>query len=1607
MSHRPATPWIACVAATLATAGPMVAANAGETPVFSGASLEADRVTFTGERFGATQGASVLKLDGVALAIVSWSDTEVTATMPGTTAPGFHSFELDREPGGSAFGGGNVQPSVNRVVPAGGAAGEEVVLEGWFFGDDPMSGDALLFGGASGAPIAVDDADWSPTEIRFTVPDFRAVETEVAVRAAGFPSIGEAAFTLEHVVDAIVPAIAGVGETVTFEGSGFGASMAPGDRVFVNGEPATILSWSGDEIEVRVPFAACDGEVSFVQLEGGLAAIAPIFTLAPPAPIDGGTVDLSGGSPLGDGDMAFPEGATVTIRFEADPGLAATVELAGVSLPVEESPTGTYTATYLVDPDAGDYPGEGDHDVTLSVTNGCDTANLTAPVTVTLDTVPPAITLLRRNNNPPPGQGDVYLPGDTVELLVRGTEASGAADFFLVSGENVVPTGTGTRVGMDHILALTVFGGVSGDWQIRAVLRDVAGNTTELVDDDPDDLVRIGADGLPSIVRVLATPGGAARGDSLGVGATLTVRAASASTGADAAEALFVNAAGAVVARHDLPSTSPDGGAGEVRAFEATLDAEALADGDLRLDVVICDSATLPGACAAEDGCNCRRLAERVFHVDTVPPVVSGLTLGRTPSTTIECDPIGVADGVTLHVTVTAAGGVSGLDAGADVAGTEIALVETTPGTYEGELAITSAFAEGERPVTAWLDDGVSRSELATAGVVIDHTPPTAPSVKTTAEPGTPITPGDVLAIIVTAGEPDLVATVTLGDRLVDVPMVETSPGVHTLDWLVPEEMPGRAQTLPLEVTLSDCASSVTTTGTPVELTTVTPIITEVLVEGDCLSIADSVSVFVSGSPGMPSGRVWLISQEGEPIGDPVSLTERDGRYEARFQLSPADSTRVRELQDQGLVIFRVLAELERSASLVSAPATSDGFILVDRSSGPITVAGVGEDGHPLDDRLVVPDHVFTLSGERGAEESVWMRLDGVVVPLAPVNGSDQWVAEVDLADFGVAPTDDGPFDAEVYGRACGADGPITPYTLTVDRVAPSASGYAVLANGEPIDITAPVSEGITLVVRATGQDDGSTLGAEIVLWTGDPDAGGTVREVIPMSPVAGRGGATTFEGTIEGTRFDLGGLRFETRITDGANVAVAGTSAPPVATAAVRTDRIGSFFVPGDEGEGGIAPGQWHLFSVPAVLETTSSVTVFANLGLGEPSQSTWRLLRWLPSGDGPDGSYVSSEPGAPLVLTPGAAYWLQWRTPTPRAHVFDLGPGHSVPLGPQNLELLEGWNLIATPFASPTAWPDGAPTLRRWRPAASGYSATDDGRAVLEPFTGYFVYASARQTVTLDPTERPAEGPSPTHPAGFHQVDGAWSVRIRLDAPHGVDALNYAAVHPHGTAGLDELDLGEVPAPERGVTLTLVPTDAPDARLAADVRGPAGLTRWNLHARSAVAAPDAAIVVEGVSRVPAEYDVVLLEDRTGRAVDLRADDRLATSLLAGPATRYTLLVGDPERVRTEIAAARPPVPRHLTLGVPFPNPFGSGTRIDLALPEASDVTLAVHDVSGREVRGIRLRGLGAGAHTQVWDGRDDRGRPVPAGVYFLRVSGAGETRIRKLVRIGEEARR
>ena len=71
-------------------------------------------------------------------------------------------------------------------------------------------------------------------------------------------------------------------------------------------------------------------------------------------------------------------------------------------------------------------------------------------------------------------------------------------------------------------------------------------------------------------------------------------------------------------------------------------------------------------------------------------------------------------------------------------------------------------------------------------------------------------------------------------------------------------------------------------------------------------------------------------------------------------------------------------------------------------------------------------------------------------------------------------------------------------------------------------------------------------------------------------------------------------------------------------------------------------------------------------------------------------------------------------------------------------------------------------------------------------------------------------------------------------------------------------------------------------------------------------------------------------------------------------------------------------------TTGDPSPAPFGArGLR--WTQDRADNVDLAVVDITGRRIRHLGSGVYAAGMHEMVWDGRDDDGRAVQTGAYFI----------------------
>jgi hypothetical protein len=91
--------------------------------------------------------------------------------------------------------------------------------------------------------------------------------------------------------------------------------------------------------------------------------------------------------------------------------------------------------------------------------------------------------------------------------------------------------------------------------------------------------------------------------------------------------------------------------------------------------------------------------------------------------------------------------------------------------------------------------------------------------------------------------------------------------------------------------------------------------------------------------------------------------------------------------------------------------------------------------------------------------------------------------------------------------------------------------------------------------------------------------------------------------------------------------------------------------------------------------------------------------------------------------------------------------------------------------------------------------------------------------------------------------------------------------------------------------------------------------------------------------------------------------------------------------------------LPRELALSAPAPNPLRGSTTLRLALPRAARAAGAVYDQQGRHVRTLLAGTLPAGEHTIRWDGRDESGRDVPSGMYFVRCETEGRAMTRRIV--------
>jgi hypothetical protein len=96
-----------------------------------------------------------------------------------------------------------------------------------------------------------------------------------------------------------------------------------------------------------------------------------------------------------------------------------------------------------------------------------------------------------------------------------------------------------------------------------------------------------------------------------------------------------------------------------------------------------------------------------------------------------------------------------------------------------------------------------------------------------------------------------------------------------------------------------------------------------------------------------------------------------------------------------------------------------------------------------------------------------------------------------------------------------------------------------------------------------------------------------------------------------------------------------------------------------------------------------------------------------------------------------------------------------------------------------------------------------------------------------------------------------------------------------------------------------------------------------------------------------------------------------------------------------TGIVSSPDPRPSTLTLTTPRPVISNGNFTLEYALPKDGTVHLTVYNLLGEKVATLVNAHRETGSHIARWNGRDDTGSAVPAGVYLFQLTVAGSTKI------------
>jgi len=148
-----------------------------------------------------------------------------------------------------------------------------------------------------------------------------------------------------------------------------------------------------------------------------------------------------------------------------------------------------------------------------------------------------------------------------------------------------------------------------------------------------------------------------------------------------------------------------------------------------------------------------------------------------------------------------------------------------------------------------------------------------------------------------------------------------------------------------------------------------------------------------------------------------------------------------------------------------------------------------------------------------------------------------------------------------------------------------------------------------------------------------------------------------------------------------------------------------------------------------------------------------------------------------------------------------------------------------------------------------------------------------------------------------------------------------------------------------------------------------------------------------------PIQYDISAYADNNASVVirfEIESDELLHFG--GWNLDNFQVVAANPD-----LTAAPESDPVQLTFAISaHPNPFSPSTSLTLAIPsDLPQVSLRIFDPAGRVVSTLHNGSIKPGLHNFDWNGRNNTGQPVGAGIYYVRALAGNQEVSTKLIRV------